>query len=127
MRQAVESRGLSMYEQHCRAETYKAQNSVGYLIKRAHSMMLDVLEPVLEEHGYSYIQYVILSSLRDGMTVDRKDSVFSSGTTAAHSRGYLINWRNAVCSSGFDAAGIDERLNCSSPQRAEMLQLSAVS
>jgi hypothetical protein len=66
MRQAVESRSLSMYEQHYRAETSKAQNSVGYLVKRAHSMMLDVLEPVLEEHGYSYIQYVILSSLRDG-------------------------------------------------------------
>jgi DNA-binding MarR family transcriptional regulator len=62
-----------MYEQHYRAENYKAQNSVGYLIKRAHSMMLDVVEPVLEEHGYSYIQYVISSSLRDGMAVNRKD------------------------------------------------------
>jgi DNA-binding MarR family transcriptional regulator len=62
-----------MNEQHYRAETYKAQNSVGYLIKRAHSMMLDVLEPVLEEHGYSYIQYVILSSLRDGIAVNPKD------------------------------------------------------
>jgi DNA-binding MarR family transcriptional regulator len=73
MRQAVESRGLSMYEQHYRAETYKAQNSAGYLIKRAHSMMLDVLEPVLEEHGYSYIPYVILSSLRDSMAATPKD------------------------------------------------------
>jgi DNA-binding MarR family transcriptional regulator len=62
-----------MYEQHYRAETYKAQNSVGYLIKRAHSMMLDVLEPVLEEHGYSYIQYVVLSSLREAMAVNPKD------------------------------------------------------
>jgi DNA-binding MarR family transcriptional regulator len=62
-----------MNEKHYRAETYQAQNSIGYLIKRAHSMMLDVLEPVLEEHGYSYIQYVILSSLRDGIAVNPKD------------------------------------------------------
>lgn len=62
-----------MYEQHYRAKTYKAQNSVGYLIKRAHSMMLDVLEPVLEERGCSYIQYVILASLRDGIAVNPKD------------------------------------------------------
>jgi DNA-binding MarR family transcriptional regulator len=36
-------------------------------------MMLDVLEPVFEDHGFSYIQYVILSSLRDGMAVNPKD------------------------------------------------------
>jgi DNA-binding MarR family transcriptional regulator len=62
-----------MSEQHSHAETYKAQNSVGYLIKRAHSMMLGVLEPVFEERGFSYIQYVILSSLRDGVAVNPKD------------------------------------------------------
>jgi DNA-binding MarR family transcriptional regulator len=62
-----------MSKQHYQAETYKAQNSVGYLIKRAHSMMLDVLEQVFEEQGFSYIQYVILSWLRDGIAVNPKD------------------------------------------------------
>lgn len=62
-----------MSKPHYRTETYKAQNSVGYLIKRAHSMMLDVLEQVFEEHGFSYIQYVILSWLRDGTAVNPKD------------------------------------------------------
>ena len=62
-----------MSASHYHAETYKAQNSVGYLIKRAHAMMLDVLEPVLEECGFSYIQYVIMSCLRDGMAVNPKD------------------------------------------------------
>jgi len=38
-----------MSKQHYHASTYKAQNSVGYLIKRAQSMMLDVLEQVFEE------------------------------------------------------------------------------
>jgi len=60
-------------KQHYQAETYKAQDSAGYLIKRAHSMMLDILEPVFEERGFSYIQYVILSWSRDGAAVNPKD------------------------------------------------------
>jgi DNA-binding MarR family transcriptional regulator len=62
-----------MSKQHYHASTYKAQNSVGYLIKRAQSMMLDVLEQVFEEQGFSYVQYVILSWLRDGIAVNPKD------------------------------------------------------
>jgi DNA-binding MarR family transcriptional regulator len=62
-----------MSKQHYQAATYRAQNSVGYLIKRAHSMMLDVLEQIFEEQGFSFIQYVILSWLRDGIAVNPKD------------------------------------------------------
>jgi DNA-binding MarR family transcriptional regulator len=62
-----------MSKQHYQAATYKAQNSVGYLIKRAHSMMLDVIEEVFAAQGFSYIQYVILSWLRDGIVVNPKD------------------------------------------------------
>jgi DNA-binding MarR family transcriptional regulator len=65
-----------MSKQHYQVSTYKAQNSVGYLIKRAHSLMLDVLEPMLEERGFSFIQYVILSWLRDGIAVNPKDICF---------------------------------------------------
>jgi DNA-binding MarR family transcriptional regulator len=60
-------------KQHYQVSTYRAQNSVGYLIKRAHSLMLDVLEPVLEKHGFTFIQYVILSWLRDGIALNPKD------------------------------------------------------
>jgi len=62
-----------MSKQHYHLSTYRAQNSVGYLIKRAHSLMLDALEPVLAERGFSYVQYVILSWLRDGIAVNPKD------------------------------------------------------
>jgi DNA-binding MarR family transcriptional regulator len=62
-----------MSKQHYHAATYKAQNSVGYLIKRAQSMMLDVLEPVFAEQGFTYLQYVILSWLREGIAVNPKD------------------------------------------------------
>src|ERR1700737_5005565 len=65
-----------MSKQYYQASTYRARQSVGYLIKRAHSLMLDVMEPVIEERGFTFIQYVILSWLRDGIAVNPKDICF---------------------------------------------------
>jgi DNA-binding MarR family transcriptional regulator len=62
-----------MSEQHYHASTYKAQNSIGYLVKRAQSMMMDVLEQVFAERGFSFIHYVILTWVRDGIAVNPKD------------------------------------------------------
>lgn len=62
-----------MSKQHYHVSSFKAQQSLGYLLKRAHSLTLDLLEPVLEERGFSLIQYVILLSLRDGLAVNPKD------------------------------------------------------
>jgi DNA-binding MarR family transcriptional regulator len=60
-------------QQHYRTSTYKAQSSVGYLVKRTHSLMMDAMEPVFEAHGFTFIQYVILAWLRDGIAVNPKD------------------------------------------------------
>jgi DNA-binding MarR family transcriptional regulator len=62
-----------MSEQHYHASTYKAQNSIGYLIKRGQSMMMDVLEKLFAERGFSFIHYVILTWVRDGIAVNPKD------------------------------------------------------
>ena len=62
-----------MSKQYYKIESFHVQSSVGYLIKRAHSLMLDVLEPLIETHGFSFVQYVILSWLRDGIVVNPKD------------------------------------------------------
>src|ERR1700690_1981212 len=62
-----------MSKQHYLAATYRGQDSVGYLTKRAHSLVMDNLEPVIEARGFTLIQYVILSSLRDGIAVNPKD------------------------------------------------------
>ena|SRR5271154_3029731 len=62
-----------MSEQHYHASTYKAQNSIGYLVKRAQSMVMDVLEQVVVERGFSFIHYVILTWVRDGIAVNPKD------------------------------------------------------
>jgi DNA-binding MarR family transcriptional regulator len=61
-----------MSKQHYQVSTYKAQIGVGYLVKRAHSLMLDILEPVIEQRGFSFIQYVVLSCLRDGIAMNPK-------------------------------------------------------
>jgi DNA-binding MarR family transcriptional regulator len=61
-----------MSKQHYDVATYKAQLSVGYLVKRAHSLMLDIMEPVIEQRGFSFVQYVVMSSLRDGIAVNPK-------------------------------------------------------
>src|ERR1700688_3606703 len=62
-----------MSKHHYQVSTSRAQNSIGYLLKRSHSLMLAVIEPLLEERGFTYFQYVILSWLRDGIAVNPKD------------------------------------------------------
>jgi DNA-binding MarR family transcriptional regulator len=60
-------------KQHYKVDTYTAQSSVGYLVKRSHSLCLDALEPVLTEHGFTFLQYVILAWLRDGIALTPRD------------------------------------------------------
>jgi DNA-binding MarR family transcriptional regulator len=62
-----------MSKQHYQASTYRAQTSVGYLVKRSHSLILDCLEPVFEAHGFTFVQYQVLAWLRDGIAVNPKD------------------------------------------------------
>ena len=50
-----------MSEQHYHASTYTAQSSIGYLIKRSHAMMMDMLENLFADRGFSFIHYAILT------------------------------------------------------------------
>lgn len=62
-----------MSKQHYHPGTYSVRNSVGYLIKRAYALMLDVLEPAFAAHGFTYMQYVVLMQLRSGEAVNQRD------------------------------------------------------
>jgi DNA-binding MarR family transcriptional regulator len=62
-----------MSEQHYHAATYTAKSSVGYLIKRAHAMLMDVLDNLFADRGFSFIHYAILTYVRDGIAVNPKD------------------------------------------------------
>jgi DNA-binding MarR family transcriptional regulator len=62
-----------MSRQHYQVASFRAQDSVGYLVKRAHSLMLDAIEPVFVARGFSFIQYIVLAWLRDGVALNPKD------------------------------------------------------
>jgi DNA-binding MarR family transcriptional regulator len=62
-----------MSKQHYKVAGYRTQNGLGYLLKRSQSLMLDFIEPTLEARGYSFVQYVIMAWLRDGIAVNPKD------------------------------------------------------
>src|SRR5260370_9101202 len=86
-----------MSKQHYQVSTYRAQSSIGCLVKRAHSLMLDVMEPLLEERGFSFVQYVILSWLRDGVAVNPKDICFQY----RHNSGALTGVIDQLAERGF--------------------------
>lgn len=62
-----------MPKQHYKASTFRAQISLGYLLRRAHSLMMDALEPQLAARGFSFVQYIVLMAVRDGLAVNPKD------------------------------------------------------
>src|ERR1700684_3472079 len=105
-----------MSKQHYQAKTYREQNSVGYLIKRAQSMMLDTLEQVFAEQGFSYIQYVSLSWLRDGIAVNPKDICVQF----RHDSGALTRVIDQLAERGFL-----ERIRRDRDRRKVELQLTA--
>lgn len=105
-----------MPKRHHRAATYRAQNSIGYLVKRSHSLMLDVLEPVLEKHGFTFVQYVILSWLRDDIALTPRDICFQF----RHNSGALTRVIDQLAERG-----LLERIRRDPDRRKVDLQLTA--
>jgi DNA-binding MarR family transcriptional regulator len=101
---------------HYQVSTYRAQNSIGYLMKRGHSLLLDVLEPVLEKHGFTFVQYVILSWLRDGIALNPKDICFQF----RHDSGALTRVIDQLAERG-----LLERIRRDRDRRKVDLQLTA--
>jgi len=62
-----------MHKQHYKPETYSASKSVGYLVKRAHILCRNALEAALEKQGLTYMQWVALMYLRDGLAFNPRD------------------------------------------------------
>jgi DNA-binding MarR family transcriptional regulator len=105
-----------MSKQYYQISTYHAQTSVGYLAKRAHSLMLDVLEPILAEKGFSFVQYVILSWLRDGIAVNPRDIC----TQYRHDSGALTRVIDQLAERG-----LLERIRRDKDRRKVELQLTS--
>ena len=59
--------------QHYTADKYRAKSSVGYLVKRASALVIEGLEPMLAEQGFTFTQWVVMMYLRDGLAPNAKD------------------------------------------------------
>jgi DNA-binding MarR family transcriptional regulator len=97
-----------MSKQHYQVATFKARSSIGYLVKRSHSLMLDIMEPVLEAHGFSFVQYVILAWLREGIAVNPRDIC----AQFRHNSGAMTRVVDQLCERGLierARRGLDRR------------------
>jgi DNA-binding MarR family transcriptional regulator len=47
--------------------TYKAKNSIGYLVRRAGNLMTARVEAAFAEHEITFAQWLVLMNLRDGL------------------------------------------------------------
>jgi DNA-binding MarR family transcriptional regulator len=62
-----------MLMQHYRQEAYSARSSVGYLLKRAHVLLVDQLEAAVADSDITATQWVVLMYLRDGLAINASD------------------------------------------------------
>lgn len=62
-----------MPEQHYRANTYRARDSMGYLLRRVYTIMHERIESAFAGHDFTLMQWIILIYLRDGMARTASD------------------------------------------------------
>lgn len=62
-----------MTKQHYKPATYSPRSTIGYLVKRSHALLLDMVEPALAARGFTFTQYIVLAYLRDGIAINPKD------------------------------------------------------
>jgi DNA-binding MarR family transcriptional regulator len=105
-----------MSKQHYHMATYHAQESIGYLIKRSQALMMDVMEPLIEARGFTFLQYIIMAWLRDGIAVNPKDIC----TRYRHDSGALTRVIDQLAERG-----LLERVRRDRDRRKVELQLTA--
>jgi DNA-binding MarR family transcriptional regulator len=62
-----------MSKQHYKPSSYSPRTTIGYLVKRSHALLLDLVEPALLVRGFTFTQYIVLAYLRDGIAINPKD------------------------------------------------------
>lgn len=58
---------------HYTPEKYRARSSIGYLVKRAHCLMTDCLDVAFAQQEFTFMQWVVLMYIRDGIGVTATD------------------------------------------------------
>jgi DNA-binding MarR family transcriptional regulator len=59
--------------QQYKISTHRSEASIGYLVRRANCLMMEIVEPSLERRDLTFLQYIILKLLREGKIVNPKD------------------------------------------------------
>jgi DNA-binding MarR family transcriptional regulator len=62
-----------MPEQHYRPATYRARDSVGYLLRRVYTIMHERMEAALAGHDFTLMQWIVLLYVRDGIARTASD------------------------------------------------------
>jgi DNA-binding MarR family transcriptional regulator len=62
-----------MPEQHYRAASYRARDSVGYLLRRVYTTMHERIEAAFAGHGFTLMQWIVLIYVRDGLARTASD------------------------------------------------------
>jgi DNA-binding MarR family transcriptional regulator len=90
---------------HYNAKTYSARTSIGYQIKRAYAQILDFVETAFTAQGYTFMQWVVLIYLRDGLVKNpcdlSREFNYNSGALtrlidALESQGLILRKRGTV-------------------------------
>lgn len=105
-----------MSKQYYSLDNYGVRNSVGYLVKRAHGLCLDMLEPNLARQGLTFLQFAILMSLRDNIAINAKDICI----TLRHDSGALTRVIDQL-----ETRGLVERRRSAEDRRSIALHLTA--
>jgi len=58
---------------HYDIKTYTSRNSLGYLVKLAHMLMLDRANEAFVGHDLSFMQWIVLARLREGRELTASD------------------------------------------------------
>jgi len=104
-----------MPTQHFKADTFLGHTSPGYLLKRAHSALIDRIEPVIQARGLTFTQYVALMYLREGLVISA--SVLCA--QLRHDSGALTRIIDQL-----EARGLVQRERSRTDRRSVLLQLT---
>jgi DNA-binding MarR family transcriptional regulator len=102
--------------QHYRPELYQARGSVGYLLKRAHLLMLDQLEAVVATSDITITHWIVMMHLRDGLAINASDLC----SQLRHDSGALTRLIDQL-----EARGLVQRERSREDRRAVQLRLTA--
>src|ERR1700689_4652380 len=101
--------------QHYRSEAYSARSSVGYLLKRAHTLLIDQLEAAVAAREITATQWVVMMYLRDGLAINASDLC----SQLRHDSGALTRLIDQL-----EARGLVQRERSREDRRAVQLRLT---